>query len=185
MPEIDDLVRALDTPPAPEVAPAWGPDPVPWWRRRWVVGPALALAVLVLVLGRGATDSVETVVDEQPSTRVRGTETAPAVGLQLAIERDGEALVAAPGATYRLGDRVLFRVSRAEQGPVRLLAVGPAGPVSIATVSASPEPRQVTTDDGLVAWEFDVPGTWTFQATGGVGDDCVAPGCAHETLRVE
>jgi hypothetical protein len=179
MPDIDELIRALDTTPAPEQAPPWPADPEPWWRASWVLGPALALGTVFLV-AIYANSQQASDVDGRPALHPRGQDLDPVVVLKLAIEREGIALVAAPGGVYQQGDRVFFRVSRAQPGEVQLWVDGPSGRQEIAEIPATAAEQQVS-----AAYEFDGPGTYVFRAATDAGVPCQAPGCAEERLVVE
>jgi hypothetical protein len=148
MRDVDELLRALDSPEPPETAPAWPSRS----RARWPVA-ALALAATVLVV----------VWWTAPAPALRGQpDDTVELELKMVVERGGVAVRVSPQLPLQTGERVLFRVRSDRPTPARLWVLGPAGREDIASVEVEPTPRDVGDGRGLTGYRFDGPGRYVF-----------------------
>ena len=159
MRDVDELLRALEGPEAPTVAPAW-PREEPIRRRIWpyaAAGLAMAAAILLAV------------TIPHPTQATRGIEGPATVDLRMVASRGGEA-VRVTDTPYGKGERVYFRLATSRQAQVALWVDGPNGRETVGSFAATPTPVDAADAAGLVAYVFDVPGTYVFSAsTHGVG----------------
>ena len=147
--DLDEMLRGLHA-PAP---PVRAPRPRPVWR----VGVLALAAVLLLSLGIGLSR-------EDSGLLLRGAPpiAAPSLDLRMAVERGGSALRVSEGGTYRVGERVFFRVSAQLPTDALLFVEGPSGRERITRLQAGPQAEDVSSDHGLMAYTFDQPGHYVF-----------------------
>jgi hypothetical protein len=193
--DVEELLMALEPPPAPERAPAWPVGPASsepsraqaWWRtpRRWVLVPVVAgaLGLLAVLLLPPASDPALAPV-RQDGLRGEAPPALPELDLQLAVQRDGLAQRVDPEDQLRLQDRVLFRVSSTTPTTVHLWVEGPAGFEDITAVSVESQPVELRLEEGLLAWELDRAGSYVFVASASARPACTPPTCARVALEV-
>lgn len=165
MRDVDDLLRALQSPSPPEQAPAWPREPRRSRRSLAIASGGLLLAAAVLLaLALGGEGQ-----------RPRGVSEASAVlDLRMVVERGDVAVRIADGATLTVGERVLFRVASAQEGEVRLWVEHDGREETIAVVPASPRASDVGDARGLIGYRFDLPGRYVFHLgpRAGLCGDC-------------
>ncbi len=192
--DVDDLLRALAFPAAPDEAPAWPSEAeaepatrVAGWRqawRRWALGPVLAGAAAITLFHLIPYPDSEAPV-RQDGLRGEGETPLPEVSLQLAVEREGQAVRLSSGGDARLGERVLFRVAAASATEVSLWVETPDGPQPIATSQVGIGPLELRAAGTLLAWELDQPGSHRFVASPLPMPQCPEPACASVIVVVE
>lgn len=172
--------------PEPELTPA--NSPFPDFRESRLLPPVRsrprwwASALITALCGVAAGLAVSLLVDD-PGAHLRGVPGTPVVDLRMAVDRgDDLALRVSAGGGYHVGDKVFFRLSVTPSADVRVWVDGPTGRTRIAEVRADAAPADIRSDQGLVAWQFDGPGRYTFTA-GAVGDEACR-GCAHLEVEV-
>lgn len=149
MRDVDEWIRELRGPPTTAAAPVW-----PRERRRWWV-PVLALAAAAaLIVGLWTA----------PGAGTRGGIGAPTFELRLVVERGGVA-VRLPSSPLQVGERVYFRVAASRATEARIWVEGPLGREELGAIPVDVRPRDLSDGAGLTAYEFDVPGTYLFQAS--------------------
>jgi len=185
--DVDELIAALETPAAPPDPPAWPEEeaaeqgaPVvrgPWSIRKRTVATVAALAAA----GVAALLVLPPFAERDETIGFRGDgETAPVeVELKLAVEREGRAERVDESTTLKVGERVFFRVGTSRDAEVELIAVTPEGEEDLGRFESVTVPADVRTVGGLLAYEFEVPGTYAFHACG------PAPKCATVVVEVE
>jgi hypothetical protein len=154
MRDVDELLRALDSPEPEGEAPAW---PAPR-RARWPL-PALsalsalsALAAALLVWWWSS-----------PAPTLRGLpDDAVELELRMVVERGGVAVRLPRRLPLQTGERVLFRVQADRPTQASLWVEGPSGREDIASPEVGTAPRDVGDDRGLVGYRFDGPGRYVF-----------------------
>jgi hypothetical protein len=161
MRDVDELLRALDSPEPPAEAPAW---PAPRSRARWLAaGLALAAALLLALLASAPS----------PSLRGLGADAAE-LELRMVVERGGVAVRLSPRVPLQVGERVLFRVRSDQPTRAQLWVDGPQGREDIASVEVDAAPRDVGDGSGLIGYRFDGPGRYVFHLAPPQGS-CAAP----------
>lgn len=172
MRDVDTLLRALDGPGSALPAPAW-PEP-PRAPRMWVpvLGAAALAAAVAVAVASGSNSDV----------RLRGAPGRVRVDLRMVVDRGDGALRISNGSTYYVGDRVYFRVAASPGTRLLVWVDGPDGREEIGAVDATDAPADLRAGGGLVAWEFDRPGRYTFSAGAELDTSC--EGCDHVTLEV-
>lgn len=157
MRDVDDLIRALEPPAAPDRPPR----PAPAWPR-WV-----ALAAAALLVGWWLIPA------PGPAPRGIGASVV-ALDLRMVVVRGGVAVRVGAGQSLARGEQVLFRVSSDPPGAVRVWVEGPEGTQSIAEIDAGPVPRDVADGAGLVGYRVERSGRYRFhlEPRGGGCADC-------------
>lgn len=192
--DVDDLIRSLQTPPAPREAPPWPADegafapaqrprPASLWTHPWLAGglaAAATLCVVGLIAVRWPTGEPESV------QRFRGgvADGAPEVDLALVVQKDGTVERLGRDAPVEVGQRVFFRVWATEGADVTLWVEGPQGTELIAEFEADTSPIDVRSAAGLIAYAFDAPGHHVFRASTEGKRECEPPSCSEFTLEV-
>lgn len=159
MREVDDLLRALETPEPPERPPAWPEPRPPFWRSAhlWLpVSAALAAALLLWIALPH---------DPQRDVQMRGIEDELPIQLDLrmVVERGGVAVRVSSGSALRTGERVLFRVQADRPAEATLWVEGPMGNTAVASPQVGTRPQDVGDRRGLVGYRFDTPGRYVFR----------------------
>ena len=115
----------------------------------------------------------------------RGTASAtlPRLDLQLAVEREGQAQRLGSDASVALGERALFRLASSAPTAASLWAEAPSGTEPIAQVQLGEQPLELRDGSGLLAWEFDHPGTTCFVASPEPMPTCRPPACVRVCLE--
>jgi len=184
--DVDELLQALQTPPAPREAPAWDAEEVrndepvrlPATRTRWpwLAAPlAAAAAVLFAVIIAIQRD------DAPDGVLLRGDAGAPpvTVELRLVVDENGRARRVDRGDRLVKGQRVFFRVSASAEATVWVWVDGPEGVQAIDEFLATTEPMDLRSEDGLIAYELEQSGRYVFAASTGGGRHCESPSCTQ------
>jgi hypothetical protein len=144
-------------------------------------------ALLLTTLPREPEGPIYRGVESMPAHReVLGSPTAPPIlDLRIAVERGGTAWPAGQGERHRVGEKVFFRLYSSREAEVLLWVEGPAGAERIGGVGLEAgQAVDLGSGGGMLAYEFEVPGRYTFIAsTDGMGR-CVMPSCARKSLEV-
>ncbi len=168
--EIDRLVDLLDGPPPPPRAP----DPV---RKLPLYGAGFAgllLAALALLFAL-----------PEHYIGTRGGTHEPEMDLRMVVERDGQAYRVTQGTVYRIGEMMFFSVAASRDCAAGLWVSGPSGQERIAQLEVTTELRKVEQEGGLLAWQFDEPGSYTFALTTDAEGECRPPSCSEVKVEVE
>jgi len=91
---------------------------------------------------------------------------AASLELRAVVERDGVAVRIGDDGLAYVGERVYFRAYALVETDVSLVVEGPVRRQTLRRVRALPEGADVRTEGGLLAYEFDVPGAYTFSLDG-------------------
>ncbi len=193
--DVDELLHALQTPPAPAEAPAWPdedeeeadevvplrPDDaqVPWpvLVAAFAVAAVAVFAVLYSLPEPGAPGGVTLRGDEGVA--------AVTVDLRLVVERDGTAQRVERGVPLSKGEIVHFRVAASEAVEVQVRVDGPEGAQTITEVRSGPELTDLRGEEGLIGYRLERTGRYVFTATAGETDACEAPACVEFPVEVE
>jgi len=171
MPDLDLLLRDLRGAPPPERAPKLPA------RTRPV---QLSLAALAL-LGVGAAGFW---LLDHPYRAERGGSVHARVDLRMAVERDGMTYrVSRDGVCY-VGEQVFFRVASHPAGEVILWIEGPLGKENVTRQLASPAPTDIETEAGMLTYEFESTGMYTFVLAPAGTESCSSDRCEMQTLEV-
>jgi hypothetical protein len=168
--DVERLVSGLRGGLPPATAPAMP------GARRW---PALALAA-ALLLGAGGVGFWQS----EPVVAFRGIGGAPQLDLRIAVSREGRTYRVNPSGSYFVGETVYFRVASSPAGEVLVSVSGPAGQEIIGRAEASPRPTDLGGPTGVVAYDFPVPGSYTFTLSPSSDPGCSGSSCARMSLEV-
>ncbi|MCB9741178.1 MAG: hypothetical protein H6740_00960 [Alphaproteobacteria bacterium] len=186
--DVDALVRGLGS-PEPELAPPpWPEEELGWWDHvqaffvanpiAWA--PVLAAAVVLVLVALPGGDAVH------PSPGLRGTDEAPDtwLSLNLLVQQDGQTQRLGELAQVRVGDRAFFRVAAGAEMATTVWVQTPSGVETIGQLAASTETADLRSGEGLTAYRFDAPGTYTFFASP-EAETCEPPVCAEQRVEVK
>lgn len=148
---VDVLLLGLraDHPPADPPA-----IPIPLRQRPQVLllAAVLLAAVLPGVLRTGS----------QVGSRGEPVAMRSAIDLRMIVARDGVSMRISDGGAAFVGERVYFRSAGPDGAPLRLSVAGPKGDMLLQRLSAEAAGADVRTENGLLAYEFETPGRYTF-----------------------
>jgi hypothetical protein len=172
MPDLDQLIRDLKGAPPPAKAPEAQA------RRPW---PLLALAATLLVAVAGG---LSWTLAPEPYVALRGGSGEVQIDLRMVVERGGRTLrVSREGACF-IGEQVFFRLASSPGAEVALWVDGPDGRERIAELMATPEPRDLESEQGMVSFEFERAGSHSFYLAPSWDDDCTSRACEMLTVEV-
>jgi len=172
MSDLDQLIRDLRGAPPPRQAPT---APAP---RRWA--PVALAAAVLLAIGGGAT----VLLADRPYMGLRGAPADARLDLRMVVERGGRTLRVSRDGTCNIGEQVFFRVAANPSTEVALWVEGPEGKEDIAQTHASPEPSDLESGRGMVSFEFERSGRYTFILASPGDEGCVSTSCQELTVEV-
>lgn len=171
MPDLDLLLRDLEGAPPPDRAP----------RLPVRIHPAQLALAAVALLSVGAAGFW---LLDAPYRAERGGPVHASVDLRMAVDRDGMTYrVSRDGVCYT-GEQVFFRVAAYPASVVSLWVEGPLGKEDITRQVASPAPTDLETDAGMLTYEFERTGTYTFVLAPAGMESCSSGDCEKLTLEV-